>query len=499
MGIGKTEGVKQMALFHFIWHNFTLFITLLLLTNLILAIVMALFERRNPVTTMVWLMVIFFFPIIGFILYLFLGQDLRKRKLFILKAQEEDKLIRTIRYQRTLLYGNQYKFKDPRVQNYTDMITLNLASSDAPLSEDNTVKIYTTGEDKFADLRTSIRNARKFIHMEYYIIRNDPLGREIVELLAAKAREGVEVKFLYDGMGGIRLPKNFFDSLTQAGGKVAVFYPPFIPKFNLRVNYRNHRKICVFDGIEGYVGGFNIGTEYLGKSKRFNYWRDIHLKIEGSAVNELEFRFLLDWRFASEEENPFDDSYFPRHEPRGCTAVQVVSSGPDSKWPSIRNAYLKIINSARNHVYIETPYFVPDEEILSAMKMAALSGVDIRVIIPQKPDHPFVHWAAMSYIGELLESGVRFFAYHKGFIHSKMFTSDGFVSSIGTANLDIRSFRVNFEVNAFLYNEAAARELDEIFIKDMYDSTEITLEKYNQRPLIAKTKDAICRLLSPLL
>ncbi|MGI6686538.1 MAG: cardiolipin synthase [Bacillota bacterium] len=487
-----------MAPIYFIWQNLPLFITFLIITNLILAIVMALFERRNPVTTMVWLMVIFFFPIIGFILYLFLGQDLRKRKLFILKSQEEDKLIRTIRYQKTLLYGNQYKFKDPRVQEYTDMITLNLASSASPLSEDNTVKIYTTGEEKFADLKASIRNARKFIHMEYYIIRNDALGREIVELLAEKAREGVEVKFLYDGMGGIRLPKNFFDPLIQAGGKVAVFYPPFIPKFNLRVNYRNHRKICVFDGVTGYVGGFNIGIEYLGKSKRFNYWRDIHIKIEGSAVNELAFRFLLDWRFASEEDN-LGDIYFPQHEAKGSTAIQIVSSGPDSKWLSIRDAYLKIINSARNHVYIETPYFVPDDEILSALKMATLSGVDVRVILPEKPDHPFVHWAAMSYIGELLEAGVRFFAYHKGFIHSKMFTSDGFVSSIGTANLDIRSFRVNFEVNAFIYNAATAEKLDEIFIKDMYDSTEITLEKYNQRSLGAKTKDAICRLLSPLL
>lgn len=488
-----------MSPFIFIWHNLTLVITLMIITNLILAVVMALFERRNPMTTMVWLMVILFFPIIGFILYLFLGQDLRKRKIFILKSREEDKLIRTIRYQRTLLNGNQYKFKDPRVQQYTDMITLHLSSSDAPLSEDNNVKLYTTGKDKFADLFNSIRKAKKFIHMEYYIIRNDSLGKEIIELLARKAREGVEVKFLYDGMGGIRLPKHFFDPLLEAGGKIAIFYPPFIRKFNLRVNYRNHRKICVFDGSTGYVGGFNIGTEYLGLSKKFGFWRDMHLRIEGSAVNELEFRFLLDWRFASGEEIAFDDAYFPQQETGGCTAIQIVSSGPDSKWESIRNGYLKIINSARDHVYIETPYFVPDEEILSALKIAVLSGVDIRVIVPQKPDHPFVHWAAMSYIGELLEAGVRFFAYHKGFVHSKMFTSDGFISSIGTANLDIRSFRVNFEVNAFIYNAAVAEELDDIFIKDMYDSTEITLEKFTQRPLSAKTKDAVCRLLSPLL
>lgn len=489
-----------MSPFLFIWHDFTLIITLTMIINLLLAIVTVLFERRNPMTTMVWLMVILFFPIIGFILYLFLGQDLRKRKLFILKNQEEDRLMRTIRYQRTLLNGNQYKFKDPRVQQYTDMITMQLASSDAPLSEDNKVKLYTTGEEKFADLLHSIRHAKKFIHMEYYIIRNDSLGREVVELLAEKARQGVKVKFLYDGMGGLKLPKDFFDTLLRMGGSVAVFYPPFIRKFNLRVNYRNHRKICVFDGTTGYVGGFNIGNEYLGLSKRFGFWRDMHLKIEGSAVRDLDFRFLLDWRFASGEEISFhDDEYFNHHEATGSTAIQIVSSGPDSKWRSVRNGYLKIINSARDHVYIETPYFVPDDEILSALKMAALSGVDIRVIVPMKPDHPFVHWAAMSYIGELLESGIRFFAYHKGFVHSKMFTSDGFVSSVGTANLDIRSFRVNFEVNAFIYNAAIAEKLDEAFIKDMYDSTEITLEGFAARPLRYKTKDAICRLLSPLL
>ncbi|ATW28982.1 cardiolipin synthase [Candidatus Formimonas warabiya] len=471
----------------------------MMVTNLILAVVLVLFERRNPMTILVWLMVISFFPIFGFLLYLFLGQDLRKRKLFILKGKEEDKLIRTIRYQRTLLYGNQYKFKDPRIQQYTDMITLQLASSDAPLSEDNDVKIFAQGEEKFAELLKCIKNAKKFIHIEYYIIRNDSLGRQTVELLAEKAREGVEVKFLIDGMGGIRLPRHFFDPLTQAGGKIAVFYPPFLPYINLRVNYRNHRKICVFDGETGFVGGFNIGTEYLGLSKRFGFWRDIHLKIGGSAVNDLESRFMLDWRFASGEEMPFDDVYFPQQSCRGNTAIQIVSSGPDSKWRPIRNGYLKIIHGARDHVFIETPYFIPDAEILCALKIAALSGVDIRVIIPEKQDHLFVHWAAMSYIGELLEAGVRFFAYQKGFIHSKMITADGFVSSVGTANLDIRSFRVNFEVNAFIYNGDTAQELDELFINDMYDSREITLEYYNQRPLRAKTKDAICRLLSPLL
>jgi cardiolipin synthase len=231
-----------MSLFSLFYRDFSIFVTLLLIINIVLAIVTVLFERRNPMTTLVWLMVIFFFPIIGFVFYLFLGQDLKKRKLFTLKHQEEDKLIRTKHYQKTLLSGNQYKFKDERIKQYTDMITLHLTSGDAPLSDNNRVQIFNSGQEKFTQLMESIKQAKKFIHIEYYIIRNDSLGREIIILLSRKAKEGIEVRLLYDGMGGIRLPKNFFDPLLQAGGKVAVFYPPFIPYINLRVNYRNHRK-----------------------------------------------------------------------------------------------------------------------------------------------------------------------------------------------------------------------------------------------------------------
>jgi len=474
-------------------------ITLVFFLNLTLAVVLLLFERHNPVVTLVWLMVIFFIPVLGFVLYLFLGQDLRKRKLFTLKGKEEDRLIRTTGYQQAMLLGNQFKFKDPHVQKYTDMVHLNLLSSDAAFSQDNHVEIFATGDEKFRALFASLSSAQRFIHLEYYIIRNDELGQNLVELLTKKAKEGVEVKVLFDGMGCLHLPKKFFHPLLQAGGKTAVFYPPFIPYINLRVNYRNHRKICVIDGKTAYIGGLNIGTEYLGRSPKFGYWRDIHLKIAGSSVNDLEFRFMLDWRFASQDEIPLEKTYFPKHSTKGDIGIQIVSGGPDSKWHSIRNGYLKIINSARHHIYIETPYFIPDDEILSGLKIAALSGVDVRLIIPLKEDHPFVHWASLSYIGELLEAGVRAYTYHRGFIHSKMITADSFLSSVGTANLDIRSLYTNFEVNAFIYNSNKAKELDELFLKDLEDSTEITPEAYNSRPILVKTKEAVCRLLSPLL
>ncbi|MDS1030506.1 cardiolipin synthase [Bacillota bacterium LX-D] len=472
----------------------------LFIINIFLAILLVFFERRNPRNTLTWLMVLLFIPIAGFILYLFLGQDLRKRKLFNLKSEDEAKIIRDNYRQQALLETDSCQFNDPRCHQYTDMIRLHLLSSSSIFTQDNYVEIYNEGHAKFAALLESLNNAKNFILMEYYIIRNDSLGKKVVQILTAKAKEGVEVRLLYDGMGCIRLPQKFFQPLLEAGGQTAVFFPPFIPYINFRLNYRNHRKICVIDGEEAFLGGFNIGNEYLGLSKKFGFWRDLHLKIKGSAVNSLTLRFLLDWRFASKEDVSFEKFFAPKKScPQGGKAIQIVSSGPDSKWRSIKTGYLKIIASARKHIYIETPYFIPDESIFNALVIASLSGVDVRIIIPNKPDHLFVYWASLSYCGELLEAGIRFFTYKKGFIHSKMITADGFVSSVGTANLDIRSFKINFEVNSFLYSSEIAQQLEEIFMQDMLDSTEITLERYRKRSMLVKTKESVSRLLSPLL
>lgn len=475
------------------------FIIIIFIINLALAALLVFFERRNPISTLVWLMVLLFIPVLGFVFYLFLGQDLRKRNLFGLKSEEEEKIIQTIYQQEAFLERHQYKFREPKAYKYREMIRLHLLSNHAILSQDNHLQVFTTGEELYQSLFESLEKAQRYIHMEYYIIRNDSLGHKIVKILAAKAREGVEIRLLYDGMGCAKLPKDFFHPLTDAGGKTAVFFPPFFSYLNLRINYRNHRKICIVDGQEAFIGGFNIGNEYLGLSPKFGFWRDTHLKIRGSAIDGLQFRFLLDWHFAAKEQLPFDRTYFPEREPQGSMAVQIVSSGPDSKWHSIKIGYLKMISTATHHLYLETPYFIPDSSILNAMKIAALSGVDVRVIIPNKPDHPFVYWASLSYIGELLEAGVRFFTYNKGFIHSKMITADGFISTVGTANLDIRSFKLNFEVNAFIYSESIARKLEETFMEDMNNSTEITLEAYNERSAWTKTKESVSRLLSPLL
>ena len=468
--------------------------------NILLAIVLLFFERRNPTTTWLWLMVLTFLPGIGFILYLFLGQDLSKKRMFNTKQSEDYCFKDLVTAQEEEIQNETYRYKDTNYIQYEDLIKMHLISSDAFFTQDNKVEIYFEGNDKFKAMLESINKAEKYIHIEYYIIKSDKLGTMIIDALCKKAEEGIEVKLLYDGMGGRKLSRKAINRLKSSGVEVAVFFPPFVPFLSLRINYRNHRKICIVDGKEAYVGGFNIGDEYIGLSKKFGYWRDTHLKIIGSSVSSLQWRFLLDWRFATnEKEISMCQTYLIDEEDMGSTGIQIVTSGPDSKWPSIKDGYLKMISNAREKVFIETPYFIPDDSILEALRLAGLAGLDVRVMIPCKPDHIFVYWASMSYIGELLQAGVKFYTYEKGFLHSKVVLMDDFVSSVGTANLDIRSFQLNFEVNAFLYDEAVNLKLTDKFLDDLQYCKEITLEDYNKRSNIVKIKESFSRLLSPIL
>jgi len=475
-------------------------IDIIFIINIIFAVIVLFFERHNPAVTLTWLFVLFFMPVIGFVLYIFFGQDLRKRRLFIIKREEEKGFNPVVEYQKQWLNDGVSFFKNRRVYQYLDMINLLLNSDQALLTQDNKVKVYNDGNHLFQHLLTSLDNAEKYIHIQSYIIKGDQLGREFLHKLVKKAESGIEVKVLYDGMGCRALPPNFFKPLLQAGGQVAKFFPPFLPYINLRINYRNHRKIWLIDGKEGFVGGFNIGDEYRGKSKKFGYWRDMHILIQGSAIDGLEERFLLDWRYAAQDESVFDDRYFPEREEQGNTAIQIVSSGPDLDWTSVKNGYLKLINKAQRNIYIQTPYFVPDDSILEALKIAALSGIDVKVMVPRKKDHIFVHWASMSYIGELLEAGARCYFYKPdGFLHSKVITTDGMASTVGTANLDIRSFKLNFEVNAFIYDEIISEDLETKFMRDILDCEEIMLDEYENRATLVRIKEGISRLISPLL
>ena len=273
-----------------------------------------------------------------------------------------------------------------------------------------------------------------------------------------------------------------------------------MPHINTRINYRNHRKVVVIDGEYGYTGGFNVGKEYVNLDEKIGFWRDTHIRIRGEAVNDLNERFLLDWCYASGEKIDDFTVFYPKHPYKdGGKGIQVVTSGPDHKEEYIKHAYIKMINNAKKNIYLQTPYFVPDEPMLEALKLAALSGVDVRIIIPGKPDHIFMKWAASAYIGDIIEAGGKVYTYENGFIHSKTIVVDGQVASVGTANMDIRSFKLNFEVNVFIYDSSVASDMENQFFVDINDSELITKAEYNGRSSWLKMKESIIRLLSPIL
>ena len=481
----------------------------LLYINLFFSIVIVFFQRKDPKAVWTWLMALYFVPVFGFLFYLVLEQDIHKSKMFRVK-EVEDRFHYPAKKQEELLKQYDFALTNPMAESYGDLVVYNLETGGAVLTMRNEIDLFNDGKEKFRDLIRTIEKARSHIHIQYYIIKNDHLFDEIIEVLKKKVAEGVEVRVLYDGMGGRFMPKTKWQELEAAGVKVGVFFPAILGRLNLRINYRNHRKIVVIDGKIGYVGGFNIGKEYLGEDPKFGYWRDTHLKIYGDAVISLQIRFALDWNYATKENLFKQGCYFepaipltengilPMEFDKGL-GIQIITSGPDQSTRQIRNNYLELFHKAKHHIYIQTPYFVPDDAILSALQIAARSGVDVKLMIPCKPDHPFVYWATYSYVGDLLESGVNCYTYEDGFLHSKGITIDSEVSCYGTANMDIRSFELNFEVNAVVYDRKTTEQLEWDFLEDLHRCKKITPEVYASRSLIVRIKEQFSRLLSPLL
>lgn len=471
----------------------------LLFINVVLSLVIVFFERREPRTVWTWLLVLYFIPVLGIFLYFMIGYDFHRRQMFRTK-EIEDAVYSAISKQEERIIRDEFKPSDPRLRKFSDTVLMNLEAADAVYSADNDVEIFTDGREKFRALYEEIQNAKEFVHIQYYIIRNDELWKPFEELLKEKVRQGVEVRLLYDSMGSRNLKKSDWKRMREAGIQIGEFFPALFGRLQLRLNYRNHRKIVVIDGRTAFVGGFNIGREYVGLDPQFGYWRDTHLKIRGSAVLALHIRFILDWNYATKQNLFLTDRYFklPEEAP-GEEAIQIISSGPDSKWQNIRNVYLKMISKARKNIYIQTPYFIPDESILDAIRIAAMSGVDVRVMIPCKPDHPFVYWATYSYIGDLLDAGAKCYTYDNGFLHAKGMVVDGIVSCYGTANMDIRSFKLNFEVNAVIYSAKTAERLEEIFMEDLKSCTRVTRYLYGHRSFAVRVKEQFSRLFSPLL
>ena len=472
----------------------------LLILNMLFAVIIIFFQRREPKSVWAWLLLLYFIPLLGFVFYLVLGTDLRKRKMFKIK-EVEDHLSEAIRQQEHQLKTMSLEEQDSNISGYTDLIMYNLSVSGAMLSENNDIDIYIDGNEKFDALIEDIRNAEHFIHIQYYIIRNDVLFNRIKDELVEKVKQGVEVRLLFDGMGCKSVNHKYWKKLNKMGIQTAEFFPAFLRHLHLRINYRNHRKIVIIDNKIGYVGGFNVGKEYIGLSKRFGYWRDTHLRIEGEAVLGLQLRFILDWNYASRD-NLFQQSkYFEEITPgtRDNCDMQIISSGPDTTTQQIRDNYIRLIHKAKKSIYIQTPYFIPDESVFDALMIAVRSGIEVNIMIPCKPDHPFVYWATYSYIGDLVMAGANCYTYNNGFLHAKGMIVDSRVLCYGTANMDIRSFALNFEVNAIVYNKEKAKEMVAIFQEDLKACKQVTREVYSSRKLYVRMKEQVCRLLSPLL
>jgi len=474
--------------------------TTILVINFILAFIIIFFERREPSSTWAWILVLFFLPIGGFIIYLLFGRRLRQKHLFRWEGKKKIGIETLVDYQIAAIKNNAFESRLDDASHYKDLIYMHLVNNHAVLTQDNAVDVLDDGHEKFERLLEDIANAKTNIHIQYYIFRLDHLGGRILEALIKQAKKGVKVRLLFDEMGSRGVHKRHFKELMRHGGEVEVFFPSILPLINPRMNYRNHRKLVIIDGRIGYIGGFNVGDEYLGLDSKFGYWRDTHLRIEGSAVHPLQTRFLLDWNQASDRKDlQYEDHFFPTITRKGDVGLQIVSSGPDSDWEQIKSGYLKLINMAKKYIYIQTPYFIPDDSFMDAVRIACLSGIDVRIMIPNKPDHMFVYWATYAHVGELIAAGARIYIYDNGFLHTKMIVIDDEASTVGTANIDARSFKLNFEVNAFIYNRNLSHQLAEMFERDMLYSHELTRELYDQRKRTIKWKESISRLLSPIL
>lgn len=455
-------------------------------------IVAVLMDNKQPEKTMAWILVLCFIPIVGIIFYLFFGQNTRKEK--VISERSMDLLMK-----RSMLeFAEQENLHIPRRNR--PLMKLFTNQNWALPFKDNEVSIFTDGYEFVSTLLYNIGQAQDHIHLDTYIIEDDPLGNLVADALIDKARQGVEVRLLYDDVGCWRVKDRFFNRMKAAGIQVYAFMPVRFPAFTGKVNYRNHRKLCVIDGKVGFIGGMNIALRYVKGTAR-QTWRDTHLCIRGGAVYAIQRAFLVDWYFVSRT-LVTDRRYYPPVDKtidNNCL-TQIVTSSPVSPWPDIMQGYVRVLLQAHRYVYMESPYFLPTEPVLFAMRTAALSGVDVRLIVPRHGDAKLVEWASRSYLMEVIEAGVKVYLYEPGFNHSKILVSDDNLSSCGSTNIDFRSFENNFEANAFFFNEGMALRLKKVFLTDQAQSTLVDdVSYFIKRPFLQRLLESLVRLLSPLL
>ena len=467
-------------------------VTLIYAVIVVGTIITVVMDNRQPVKTLLWIFVLLFMPIIGIVLYFFFGMNTRKEKM--ISQRSIDRLTK-----RSMMeYIEQ---KDLHVaDSHKVLVRLFSEQNWAFPYKDNEVDIFTDGYAFFPELLAEIAKAKDHIHLDTYIFEDDPLGRLVADALIAKAKEGVEVRVIYDDVGCWKVKNSFFERMREAGIDVHAFMPVRFPMFTRKVNYRNHRKICIIDGLVGFIGGMNIAMRYV-KGTAKQPWRDTHLRIRGASVYGLQRAFLIDWYFV-DRTLITKQKYYPPYDANisnNCVA-QVVTSSPISEWPDIMQGYVRILLEAKRYVYIETPYFLPTEPVLFAMRTAALAGVDVRLMIPFHSDAKITEWATRSYFVETIKAGVKIYLYKAAFNHSKLLISDDSLSTCGSTNVDFRSFENNFESNIFFYHQGIALRLKKVFLDDqshcvLLNST-VNLE---HRHFLKRFTESVFRLISPML
>ena len=469
--------------------------------NIFFIIIVVFFEKKKPESILAWILVLFFIPYVGIILYIVFGDFFR----FRIKKKEREKILNDKQLLNIIQAQVNYLESDKEVRKsyrWADLVLLNTKEGKSMLTFDNEIGVFDKASDKYDKLFEDLQKAKKSINMSYYIIRKDFYGKQLLNLLVEKAKQGVEVRLIFDHIGSKITSKKFFKPLIEAGGKVEKFFPSRI-FLKLYINHRNHRKMVVIDGAIAYIGGMNIGKEYVGDDKKITPWADRHIRIIGGGVIPIQTQFFLDYLFVSKEQIDWENKdviskfYVSKNNEKGNKIMQIVSSGPDYKESIIRDSYLKMINNAKESVIIETPYLIPDESIMSALKLASNSGVNVKIVIPGIPDKKPIYYATLSYARELMENGIEVYAY-KGFMHSKLIIVDDEVVSIGSANMDRRSFNLNFEINAIVYDKEFNELNRKIVEKELENSALINGEN-RKLNIFSRMLEKLARLFSPII
>jgi len=461
-------------------------------------LIIILLDNRSPVKTISWILVLVLLPFVGILLYIYFGRNYRKMKIFTRKELIDAESFRLISQKYEIDINKINEFASRKICSKHNLMKLLYNNSKASLTINNQVVVMNSGKDTFDQIIQSIKAARHHIHLEYYIIEDDLIGNIIKNLLIEKASEGIEVRLIYDDVGSWSLSKDFLKELSAGGVQVFSFMPVRSYRFANKINYRNHRKIIVVDSEIGFVGGINIADRYLHGRNYSGFWRDTHLMIQGDAVLSLQVIFAMDWYFMSGVLLQ-DDRYFSRFPVEGNVMLQIAASGPDSDWSSVMQTYYAAIATATRYVYISTPYFLPNEGIMLALRAASLSGIEIKILLPDQNDSYFTNWGSRSYLSELLEAGIEVYFYTKGFTHSKLMMVDDVFCTVGTSNMDVRSFDQNFEVNALIYDTLTTSKLKKAFFEDLKHSYSLTMEKHKSRSTYDKLRESVARLFSPVL